>query len=88
MLKYNKSKQKIGGKGMYNKKAQSNRQRRMYLIIECLNEGITDTKQIAEELGVSRRTIQNDIKYIREHQNEQTALQSIFFTKILEKQDI
>ena len=55
---------------MYNKKAQSNRQRRMYLIIECLNEGITDTKQIAEELGVLRRTIQNDIKYIREHQNE------------------
>lgn len=53
---------------MYNKEGHQRRQRRLYAIIECLNEGM-NTKQIAEELGVPRRTIQNDIKYIRDSQD-------------------
>lgn len=53
---------------MYNKEGHQRRQRRLYSVIECLKEGM-DTKQMAEELGVSRKTIQRDIKYIRENQN-------------------
>ena len=55
---------------MYNKEGHQRRQRRLYAIIECMKEGITDTQEIAEELGVSRRTIQDDIKYMRENQNQ------------------
>ncbi len=55
---------------MYNKAKRQRQQRRLYAIVECLKEGITDTKQIAEELGVSIRTIQRDIKYIRENQEK------------------
>lgn len=51
----------------YNKKAVEVRQRRLSLIIECMNEGLT-TKQMAEEFGRSQRTIQKDIKYILENQ--------------------
>ena len=35
-------------------------------IAQCIKEGITSTSQIAEELGVSRSTIQRDIQYMRE----------------------
>lgn len=52
---------------MYNKKGHQRRRRRLYAIIECLEEGL-NTEQIAEELGVTRRTIQRDIKYIHENQ--------------------
>ncbi len=34
-------------------------------IKQCLNEGLT-TKEIAEELGVSKRTVQRDIRFIKE----------------------
>ena len=47
----------------YNKKAVEVRQRRL----SCINEGLT-TKQMAEEFGISQRTIQKDIKYILENQ--------------------
>lgn len=43
------------------KKAES----RYYAIAECIKDGINSTKQIAEELGVSRSTIQRDIQYMR-----------------------
>lgn len=49
------------------------RRRRLYSIIECLEEGL-NSKQIAEELGVSVRTIHKDIKFIRENQNEKSRL--------------
>lgn len=52
---------------MYNEEGHQRRQRRLYAIIECLKEGL-NTEQIAEELGVARRTIQKDIKYIHENQ--------------------
>lgn len=54
---------------MYNEEQYQKRQWRLRSIIECIKEGITDTKQIAEELGVSTRTIQRDIKFIRENQD-------------------
>ncbi len=53
---------------MYNEERHQIRKRRLYAIAECLKEGL-DTKQISEELRVSRRTIQKDIKYIRENQD-------------------
>ena len=53
---------------MYNKEGYQRRQRRLYSIVECLKEGM-NTKQISEELGVSERTVQREIKYIRENQN-------------------
>ena len=40
-----------------------------------MNEGLT-TKQMAEEFGISQRTIQKDIKYILENQERQTIMQS------------
>ena len=52
---------------MYNKEAYKARRRRLYEIVECLKEGM-NSKQIAEELGISIRTVQRDIKYIRENQ--------------------
>lgn len=33
-------------------------------IAQCIKEGITSTSKIAEELGVSRSTIQRDIQYM------------------------
>ena len=59
----------MGGLRMYNKNGHQRRQRRLYAVVECLKEG-KNTKQIAEELGVQIRTIQRDIKYIRENQNQ------------------
>ena len=53
---------------MYNNERHQRRQRRLYSIIECLKEGM-DAEQIADELGVSVRTIHRDIKYIRENQD-------------------
>ena len=52
---------------MYNEKDHQRRQRRLFEIVQCLKEGL-DTNQIAEELEISRRTIQRDVKYIRENQ--------------------
>lgn len=54
---------------MYNKKTVENRRRRIRSVVDCLNEGLT-AKEMAEELGVSKRTINKDIQYIRENQNE------------------
>lgn len=54
---------------MYNYKAHQGRQRRLYEIIQCMKEGL-NIEQIADELGVSKRTIQKDIKYIRDNQDE------------------
>jgi len=52
---------------MYNQRYKI-RQRRLNAVVQCLKEGMTNTQEIAEELGVSRRTVQRDIKYIRENQ--------------------
>lgn len=38
---------------------------RYYAIADCIKEGTNSTKQIAEELGVSRTTIKRDIQYMR-----------------------
>ena len=38
---------------------------RFYAIADCIKEGMTSSKQIAEELGVSRSTIQRDIQYMK-----------------------
>lgn len=38
---------------------------RFYAIADWIKEGMTSSKQIAEELGVSRSTIQRDIQYMR-----------------------
>lgn len=54
---------------MYNKKAVENRQRRLCSVVDCLKEGLT-AKEIAKELGVEKRTVYKDIKYIRENQKE------------------
>lgn len=50
--------------GVYNRK-----RRRLYEVVECLKKGM-NAKQIAEECGVSKRTIERDIKYIRENQDK------------------
>lgn len=38
---------------------------RYYAIADCIKDGITSTKRNADELGVTRRTIQRDIQYMR-----------------------
>ncbi|GEM_PF-4766127 len=38
---------------------------RYYAIADCIKDGITSIKRIADELGVSRTTIQRDIQYMR-----------------------
>ena len=38
---------------------------RYFAIADCIKDGINSIKQIAEELGVSRTTIQMDIQYMR-----------------------
>lgn len=38
---------------------------RYYAIADCIKDGITSTKRIADELGVSRTTIKRDIQYMR-----------------------
>lgn len=48
--------------GMTNRRRQ-----RLYSIVDCLKEGLT-VKEIADELGVSERTVSKDIKYIKENQ--------------------
>lgn len=53
---------------MYNEERYQIRKRRLYSIVECLKEGM-NTKQISEELKVPIRTVQKDIKYIRENQD-------------------
>ena len=38
---------------------------RYYAIAECIKDGITSIKRIADDQGVSRTTIQRDIQYMR-----------------------
>lgn len=54
---------------MYNEERYQIIKRRHQAIVECLKEGM-NAKQISEELGVPIRTIQSDIRYIRENQKE------------------
>ncbi len=53
-----------------NEEKHQRKMRRIRSVQQCLEEGMTDTKQIAEELGVSRQMIQRYIRYIRENQKE------------------
>ena len=48
---------------MYNRTQVERRKRRLYEVVDCLNNKM-DTKQIADELGVSRRTAQRYVQYI------------------------
>lgn len=48
----------------YCKSKESRKNRRILLVKECLNEGLTQ-KQIADEMGVSTGTIRRDIKELR-----------------------
>lgn len=54
----------------YSEEAHLKKQQRVKSVIQCLEEGMSDTKQIAEELGVSRSTVQRYIRYIRKSQEE------------------
>ena len=45
------------------------RRRRLYNIVECLKEKMTK-QQIADELGVSVRTVERDIKFILDGQED------------------
>lgn len=55
---------------MYNKEGFLRRRRRMYEIMQCIKEGLT-TKEIAEELGVTRKTIERDIRFMRDNKDEE-----------------
>lgn len=54
---------------MYNRKQVERRRQRLYEVVDCLNNGM-NTREIAEELGVSLRTAQRDVKCILENQEE------------------
>ena len=53
----------------YTRKQEEMRKKRGRILetAECLDKGM-DTKQIAEELGVSRRTVQRYVRYIQDNQ--------------------
>lgn len=53
-----------GGYAIKEKRAKRGR---IIETVECLNKGM-NVEQIAEELGVTQRTVQKYIKYIRENQ--------------------
>ncbi len=54
---------------MYNRKQVIRRKRRLYEVVDCLNHGM-NTREIAEELGVSLRTVQRDVKCILDNQEK------------------
>lgn len=53
----------------YNKKVQQRTQWTYRSVKECLDEGLK-AKQIAEELGISEKTVSRYTRYIRENQKE------------------
>ena len=57
---------------MYNRKQVERRRQRLYEVVDCLNNGM-NTREIAEKLEVPLRTIQRDVKYILENQEEETT---------------
>lgn len=54
---------------MYNKKSHIRKEGRLYEVIQCLKEGM-DRNQIAEELGVTKRTVDRYIQEIRKRQGK------------------
>ena len=54
---------------MYNRKQVERRRQRLYEVVDCRNNGM-NTREIAEKLEVPLRTIQKDVKYILENQEE------------------
>lgn len=54
---------------MYNRKQVIRRKRRLYEAVDCLSHGM-NTREIAEELGVSLRTAQRDVKCILDNQEK------------------
>ena len=52
---------------MYNRKQVERKKRRLYEVVDCLNHGM-NTREIAEELGISLRTAQRYVQYILENQ--------------------
>lgn len=54
---------------MYNSKSHKRRIGRLYEVIECTNKGMSKD-EIAEELGVTKRTINKYLQYIRNIQEK------------------
>lgn len=48
----------------YNKKGHQRRIGRLYEVIDCVNKGMKK-EQIADELGVTKRTVDKYLQYIR-----------------------
>ena len=53
----------------YNEEIHQRRQWTFRAIKQCIDEGM-ETKQIAEELGISKSTVKRYARYIRESQEE------------------